>query len=148
MTQSLSRISIVILLIFAFTLLYNGCSRTRVVVRDHPTVKAPPPSPPPAKRGPPPWAPAHGYRAKHHYRYYPSSSVYFDTGRSLYFYYDGRHWEMSVSLPTWIRIDINDYVSMEMGTDKPYEYHHDVVKRYPPGHHKKKWKGKGKGKWS
>jgi hypothetical protein len=34
------------------------------------------------KQGPPAHAPAHGYRAKHQYRYYPSRSVYYDTGRS------------------------------------------------------------------
>ena len=31
------------------------------------------------KGGPPPHAPAHGYRAKYTYRYYPSCSVYYDT---------------------------------------------------------------------
>lgn len=35
--------------------------------------------------GPPPWAPAHGYRAKHSYHYYPSAEVYFDTGRGSTF---------------------------------------------------------------
>ena len=148
MNQSLKGIIIVISVIFACTLLNSGCSHTRVIVDDRPTFKKAPPGPPPAKAGPPPWAPAHGYRAKHHYRYYPYSSVYFDTGRSLYFYYDGRNWQMSVSLPTWIRIDINDYVTLEMGTTKPYEYHPDVVKRYPPGLQKKNRKGHGKGKWS
>lgn len=149
MNQDFYRIGIAISFVFAITLLAGGCSHTRVIVGEQPTVKkAPPPSPPPAKGGPPPWAPAHGYRAKHHYRYYPSSSVYFDTGRSLYFYFDGGHWQMSVSLPTWIRLDVNNYVTLEMGTAKPYEYHYDVVKRYPPGQQRKKWRGKGKGKWS
>ncbi|MEJ2724889.1 MAG: hypothetical protein P8175_09635 [Deltaproteobacteria bacterium] len=93
-------------------------------------------------------APAHGYRAKYRY-YYPSSYLYYDTGRSLYFYYDGGNWQASVSLPTWIHIDINDRVSLEMGTDRPYEYHREVMKKYPPGHQKQKGKGKGKGrgKW-
>ena len=38
------------------------------------------------KGGPPPHAPAHGYRAKHTYRYYPDASVYFDISRKIYFY--------------------------------------------------------------
>jgi len=39
-----------------------------------------------SKTGPPSHAPAHGYRAKHQYRYYPSHSVYYDTARGLYFF--------------------------------------------------------------
>jgi hypothetical protein len=42
---------------------------------------------------------------------------------------------------------VNDYVTLEMDSDKPYEYDHEVVKRYPPGKLKKKHKKKKKGKW-
>ena len=98
------------------------------------------------KGGPPPHAPAHGYRAKHHYRYYPSCSVYYDSGRKLYFYLNGENWEVGVSLPNRIRVGLDDYVSMELETDKPYTYHADHVKRYPPGKMKKKHKKKSK--WS
>jgi hypothetical protein len=45
-----------------------------------------------------------------------------------------------------IRIDINDYVTLEMDTDRPYEYHNEVVKRYPPGQMKKGETKKGKNK--
>jgi hypothetical protein len=102
-------------------------------------------SPEPAyeKGGPPPWAPAHGYRAKHRYRYYPSSRVYYDEGRRTYFYYSNGRWQVSVSLPSSIHIDAKDYVYLEMDTDKPYEWNHEVVKKYPPGQMKKKDKGKG-----
>ena len=149
MIPRLNRICIRSLLAFTCVFLITGCYQTRVIVSDHPTYKkAPSQGPPPAKHGPPPWAPAHGYRAKYCYRYYPSSHVYFDTGRSLYFYYDSGGWQVAVSLPTRIHIEINDYVTLEMATAKPYEYHYEVVKRYPPGQQKKKWKGKGKDKWS
>ena len=125
-------------------ILNSGCQSAGVIVGDEPTYRHEPP--PPRESGPPPWAPAHGYRAKYRYHYYPSSYVYYDTGRKLYFYYEGGNWRVSVSLPTRIHLDVSDYVSLEMGTDRPYEYHTDVVKRYPPGHQKKKEKGKGKGK--
>jgi hypothetical protein len=118
-----------------------GCAGGRVVIGDSPP---PPKGPPVYEKAPPPWAPAHGHRAKHHYRYYPSSYVYFDTGRGLYFYYEGGAWQVSVSLPTHIRIAVGDYVTLEMDTDRPYTYHSDVVKRYPPGQAKKKDKGKKK----
>ena len=39
------------------------------------------------------------------------------------------------------------HVTLEMDSDKPYEYDREVVKRYPPGQLKKKHKKKGKGKW-
>jgi len=103
-------------------------------------------APPSSESGPPPWAPAHGYRAKHHYHYYPQSQVYFDVGRSLYFYYYGGGWQASVALPSGIHINAGEYVSLDMDVDRPYLYHSDVEKRYPPGQSKEKGKGKGK-KW-
>ena len=96
------------------------------------------------KGGPPPHAPAHGYRAKHHYRYYPSCSVYYDSGRKLFFYLKGDNWEIGASLPSSIRVRLGEYVSMELDTDRPYVYHADHVKRYPPGQMKKKYKKKHK----
>jgi hypothetical protein len=95
--------------------------------------------------GSPPWS--HGNRANHHYRYYPSHNVYFDEQQGVYFYlYDGR-WQMSVSLPSYIRITVNDFVTLDMDTDKPYEYHNDVVKRYPPGQQRKKEQDTKKNKY-
>ena len=65
------------------------------------------------KQGPPAHAPAHGYRAKHQYRYYPSESVYYDTGRGLYFYLKGSNWEVGASLPSILRMGFGHYVSSE-----------------------------------
>jgi hypothetical protein len=104
----------IMLLVFSLSLFFTGCQGTRFVIQSEPPPK---PSPVYKKGGPPPWAPAHGYRAKHKYRYYP------------------------------FRIDVNDYVTLEMESNKPYEYDRQVVKRYPPGQLKKKHKKKGKGKW-
>jgi hypothetical protein len=134
-------ISATILVLFGFSIFPIGCTLS---IGNHPApVYAPPPAPEP---GPPPWAPAHGHRAKHRYYYYPESYVYFDVGRSLYFYYSGGGWQASVALPSGIHIAAGDYVGLEMDIDKPYIYHADVEKRYPPGQLKKKEKGKGK-KW-
>jgi hypothetical protein len=63
------------------------------------------------------------------------------------YFYEGGRWEFSMSLPSSIHIDVDHYVSLEMDTDKPYRYHTDVVKKYPPGQNKKEAKGKGKSKW-
>ncbi|MBS3732646.1 MAG: hypothetical protein KGY42_07035 [Desulfobacterales bacterium] len=95
--------------------------------------------------GPPPWAPAHGYRAKK-YRYYPSAQVYFDTQRDVYFYYRDGDWRVSASLPGRIRVNMGDHVTLEMGTDRPYRYHSEVVRHYPPGHDKGGNRGRGRDK--
>lgn len=93
--------------------------------------------------GPPPWAPAHGYRAKHHYYYYPDARVYYDAGRKVYFYPVNGDWNMSAALPAGIQINRRDYTVLDMDTDKPYKYHSEVAKNYPPGQLKKMEKGKG-----
>jgi hypothetical protein len=99
------------------------------------------------KKGPPAHAPAHGYRKKNSYHYYPSSHVYYDTGRKVYFYMDAGNWEFGVSLPSRYRIDIGEAVSIEMDTRTPYvEFEQHKIK-YPSGKSgKSKGKGKGRGK--
>ena len=98
------------------------------------------------KPGPPSHAPAYGRRAKHKYNYYPDAEVYYDSGSRNYFYLSGGKWQVSVSLPDSLRIKLGSSVSLELGTDKPYEYHDENRKKYPPGQMKKKEKKKGKGK--
>jgi len=98
------------------------------------------------RKGPPPWAPAHGYRAKHRYRYYPSAQVYYAHDRGVYFYYREGKWRVSESLPGNLWLNLGDHVTLEMDTDRPYHYHGDVVRHYPPGQAKKVGKGHKKGK--
>jgi hypothetical protein len=90
------------------------------------------------KNGPPNHAPAHGYRAKYQYRYYPNYSVYYDTSRKLYFYLKGDNWEVGASLPSNLRMEFGDYVSLEMDTEKPYVHYNEHVKKFPPGQLKQK----------
>lgn len=88
-------------------------------------------------RGPPPHAPAHGYRKKHSYDYYPTANVYYDRSRKMYFYFSGQDWQVSVSLPSRIRIDVNEAISLELATDRPYLENAQHVKKV-------KYKGKGR----
>jgi hypothetical protein len=90
------------------------------------------------KGGPPAHAPAHGYRAKRQYRYYPTNSVYYDSDRKLYFYLKGENWEVGASLPSKLKASLGDFVNFELETDDPYVYHEEHVKKYPPGKSKKK----------
>jgi hypothetical protein len=78
------------------------------------------------KQGPPAHAPAHGYRAKHQYRYYPSN------------------WEVGASLPGSLRVGLGDSVSIELDTAKPYTHHAEHVKKFPPKQFKKKKQKKNK----
>lgn len=100
--------------------------------------KAPPPPPPEVivveshdHHGPPPWAPAHGYRAKRGYYYYPGCNVYYRPDDHMWFYLEGDNWRLGASLPTHIHIDFNRSVSLEMDSDRPYVRHRDVAAYYP-----------------
>jgi len=96
--------------------------------------------------GPPAHAKAHGRRGKFNYHYYPTAEVYFDPGRSLYFYYSSGTWLARATLPTTIVISHGSYVSLDLDTGKPYLNHKAHKAKYPPGQLKKKGKSKGKGK--
>ena len=96
------------------------------------------------KGGPPPYAPAHGYRAKHQYRYYPSCSIYYDTGRRLYFYLKGDNWEVGASLPSKLKVGLGESVTLELETTKPYLHHAEHAEKYRPKTHKNKKNKHGK----
>jgi len=96
----------------------------------------------PKKGGPPPHAPAHGYRSKYAYRYYPDCHVYYDAHREVYFHLRGDSWRMSVSLPQDIRLQVSNYVTIEMDTDRPYTRFKEHKRKYPPGKMKKNKKRK------
>jgi len=101
---------------------------------------------------PPAHAPAYGRRAqeRHRYRYYPDVSVYFDTGRGVYFYLDDGHWQMSVDLPQRLRVHLGEHVTIEMDDARPYTEYNMHRKKYPPGQYKKKHNDKKRGyeKWN
>ena len=137
--RRISCLKIGILIIMAVSLFaFTNCSFTELTYKQGPAYSKK------TKPGPPPWAPAHGRRAKHRYRYYRSDGIYYDSGRSIYFFYRDGRWRISVSLPTGVIINVNDYITLEMDDDKPYKYHSEVKKKYPPGQKKKKYKKKKK----
>ncbi|NIO04017.1 MAG: hypothetical protein GTN74_05210 [Proteobacteria bacterium] len=88
--------------------------------------------------GPPDHAKAHGYRAKHTYRYYPAAQAYYDVDRGTYFYLEGESWRVSVSLPLSLKLKLGDHVTIEMDSDKPYTGFEMHKRKYPPGQAKKK----------
>lgn len=118
------------LLTAALVLLFatNGC-RMVVPLHPQPYVRA--------QRGVP-HTPPHARAARHHYRYFPAVEVYFDTTSNLYFYLSDNVWLSAPLLPGHIRIDVNNFVTMELDGPKPYVHHKNTIKKYPPGLRKKK----------
>jgi hypothetical protein len=80
--------------------------------------------------GPPPHAKAHGYRAKHTYRYYPAANAYYDVERKSYFYLEGNNWQVGVSLPDNINVRLGSYVTIGMDSDKPYTRFEEHRRQY------------------
>lgn len=89
------------------------------------------------KGGPPPHAPAHGYRAKHRYYYYPACSVYYEAERNLYFYLNGENWQVSASLPSDLEVKLGQHVSIDLDTDRPYIYYDEHKTKYSQGQKQK-----------
>lgn len=81
--------------------------------------------------GPPPYVPAHEYRAKHKYRYYPCCNVYSEPRRRVFFYMKGEEWVRGASLPNKLQRSLSGYVNLSLDTDKPYQYHDGHVQLYP-----------------
>jgi hypothetical protein len=85
---------------------------------------------------PPPWAPAHGYRAKHdavryEYHYYPSYEVYYEPSRSLWFWFDDGDWHLGPRLPiVYAPVHFRNHVTVELDSPDPYFRHAYVVEKY------------------
>ena len=96
--------------------------------------------------GPPPHAPAHGYRAKHQYNYYPYQNVYHEPARGMYFYMSGGGWTFGASLPASLTgINLGASVNIDLDSDRPYDHNHDHVKAYPKEKYKPDKDDKGQG---
>lgn len=82
--------------------------------------------------GPPPWAPAHGRRAKAVYHYYPQQGVYRNAETGVWFVYRDGEWSAGARLPSTIRIGSESvFVELGMETAKPHLYHAEVSSAYP-----------------
>lgn len=57
-----------------------------------------------SRKGPPPWAPAHGHSAKGKFHYYPTHQVYRNANTGAWIFYRDGRWQAGVNLPSTIRI--------------------------------------------
>lgn len=87
---------------------------------------------------PPPWAPAHGWRAKHRYVYYPAAEVYYAPASRLWFWLGGDGWQAGVGLPLALQGYVRTGgIRIGLDVDRPYLRNDYVVHRY--GGHEHRW---------
>lgn len=93
----------------------------------------------PAYADPPPWAPAHGKRARqeqqyqereYRYVYYPAQQVYYSPEQQLWFWLNGGQWQLGVSLPAQYRIQTTTGISVMLDVPRPYVQHTYVEAQY------------------
>ncbi len=93
-------------------------------------------------QGPPPWAPAHGYRAKTKHIYFPEQNFYYDIEAHNYIYLNRGRWSISATIPRpFININLGGVpqVQLEFIGHNPYRDNHvHVVKYKKPKKHKVK----------
>lgn len=103
-------------------------------------------------QGPPPWAPAHGYRAKTRHVYFPDQNMYYDIQRGNYIYFRNGNWSISTRVPTLfvgVNLGRSTQIELDFYGDRPqrYNYSHKTkykVKKHKVHHHKKGKHGNGR----
>lgn len=103
----------------------------------------------PAQADPPPWAPAHGHRAKqqreYQYVYYPAQQVYYAPETRMWFWLTGGNWQVGVNLPQQYRAYAYSGVPVVLHSPRPYVEHVYVEEHYGrPWREKHKHKKKHK----
>jgi hypothetical protein len=105
----------------------------------------------PASADPPPWAPAHGRRAKqaheeyrqvqYRYVYYPAQQVYYAPDQQAWFWMSGDSWQFGAALPGQIRVAASSGVPVVLHSERPYVEH-----AYVEQHYGRPWRDKHKHK--
>ncbi|MFC1820038.1 hypothetical protein ACFLZG_03000, partial [Thermodesulfobacteriota bacterium] len=67
---------------------------------------------------------------RYEYHYYPSTGVYFDVNRKIYFYFVNGRWQISVTLPGGTRLGYDDPVTINMNNYRPYMKYHEHKQKY------------------
>ena len=92
-------------------------------------------------QGPPPWAKAHGYRAKTRHIYFPDQNFYYDVQKHNYMYLSNNNWQISVALPSiFVGINLGNAAQIELDFtgNNPYRYNEVHIVKYKK---EKKYKG-------
>lgn len=84
--------------------------------------------------GPPPWAPAHGYRAKTRYVYFKDYDVYYDNERGVYISLSGKNWSVTAKLPSalsGVDLKVAAKIDLDFSGDEPQKDHDQHTVKYP-----------------
>lgn len=84
-------------------------------------------------QGPPPWAPAKGYRAKTRHIYFPQQNFYYDIQAHHYLYLNNGNWSISVNIPApFININLGNVAQVQLDYygANPYHYNTNHCTRY------------------
>ena len=90
-------------------------------------------------QGPPPWAPAHGYRAKTRHIYFPDQNMYYDIQRGSYIYFTNGAWSISARVPSifvGINLGRSTQIELDFYGDRPQRYNYSHKTKYK-GHKQK-----------
>ncbi len=106
----------------------------------------------PTHAEPPPWAPAHGQRAKqvreYRYVYYPAQQVYFAPASNMWFWMNGGNWQFGVNLPARYRgYAASGGVPVLLHSSRPYVEHVYVERNYGRPWREKRRKHKERDDW-
>jgi len=86
-------------------------------------------------QGPPPWAPAHGFRAKTRFVYFPEYNFYFDLEKKVYIHFQAGKWSVSIELPSRLgNLNLRNASKFELDLDidNPQIYNADHQMRFRP----------------
>jgi hypothetical protein len=89
------------------------------------------------KKDPPPWAPAHGKRAKVRYYYIPELEVYYDLVGARFAYWGGSGWMFAANLPSRYssyNLHRGNIVVMDYTGANPWHNHKTYKVKYPKGY--------------
>ncbi|MFN6946967.1 MAG: hypothetical protein ACK4ND_18635 [Cytophagaceae bacterium] len=84
--------------------------------------------------GPPPWAPAHGYRAKTRHIYFQDYDTYYDLQRGVYISLGNGRWEVSARVPSplkGVNLKLANQIELDLDLDDPQRYYNDHKVKYP-----------------
>lgn len=83
--------------------------------------------------GPPPWAPANGYREKTRHVYFSQYKTYYDIQRGVYIYLNGGTWQVSASIPNFLQsvnLATATQIQLDLSTDTPQTFFEEHKKKY------------------
>jgi len=91
------------------------------------------------RHGPPPWAPAYGWRRQHEtYYYYPAGQVYYYPSLRRYYRLEGKDWRYGDRLPRYYVIQENKRVALDLEYE-PHTQHAKIREMYPPDYYERNY---------